>query len=147
MTQPNKEITDSNAIIDAFHEPGPPTENQNDNKPQNPVPSETPKEPKKNGFDDIFDNAAPAETPKNEKPAETPKSDEGSIEDQYYSPENYQDTGGYEDDGGDNYYQNNYYGGGSDYEEEDDKEYETYKRGDTNKDEKNVKKDDNVDFL
>ena len=146
-----------NPILEAFEEPGPPKKDEG-------------------GFDDIFDNpefnnlsAEPqkplpekkekekpekppkAETPvKNEDPPmENKKFEEDSIDDNYYSPDYYQDTGGYEDEGESNYYQPNYYGGGSDYEDED-KDYETYKRDETVKEgEKSEVKKQNeaVDFL
>lgn len=90
-----------------------------------------------------------AEPGKNVKKLDMKKSDEYSGDDQYYSPDYYQDTGGYEDDGGDNYFQNNYYGDGSDYEEEDEKDYETYKRDETVKEGKPTenKNKDAADFL
>jgi hypothetical protein len=158
------EIKDSNVVSNTFEEPGPPNETPKNNgggfedifaekKPEIVNQPNT-------EFDDIFGapetnanapvqkaNENNEEVPKNEKVIERKKSDEMSAEDQYYSPDNYQDTGGYEDDGESNYYQNNYYGGHSDYEEEDDKDYETYKRDDTGKDDKNQKKNDAVDFL
>lgn len=146
--EPEAQVDNDGPILEQIAEPGPPKE--------------------AGGFDDIFDNVdfnnqdnsqppvqskeslkeKKEDSPVAKKPEEA-KNDDESFDDQYYSPNYYQDTGGYDDEGGSNYYQNNYYGGGSDYEDEGG-EYETYKRDDTAKEEKEAppkKQADPVDFL
>ena len=170
--KPEIQNKQENEVVLNFEEPGPPPEIS---APKPPVPVQETK-PEQGGFDDIFDDVAfkadpaPVEekkenvvkkveekqpekvdnaTPKENKGPERKKSVEYSGDEQYYSPDYYQDTGGYEDEGESNYYQQNYYGGESDYDE-DDKDYETYKRDDTvndNEKKENKKPNDAVDFL
>lgn len=166
IPKPQESKEPEQAPVLNFDEPGPPVPVK-DPEPPIDIQESQPQ----GGFDDIFDDAAfdvkpvedkkeeipkeeekkpeNTETPKDNKELNRKKSVEYSGDEQYYSPDYYQDTGGYEDEGESNYYQQNYYGGESDYDE-DDKDYETYKRDDTtneNEKKENKKPNDAVDFL